>query len=153
MKRVLNTSDGIFQLHIDATGSLIKNSGRKTLLYSVVAKIPLPHVKAVCLLEWLTERHNRSSIGTVLQQWYYVANKILPCPDLVICDWSWALLHAASITFGEQNLRMQIITQWNSMLTGVFRGFVLRLCANHLIHMVSRRLKQFSTSKKVFLIN
>ena len=133
---------------MDATGNLITSYGKKMLLYTLIAHVPLHKVKGLVLLEWLADAHDRMTVTSVLQSWRQKSIKFLPSPSLVITDMSWALMHGICLAFGSRSLKSQLIRQWHMIFNKNISGFVMRLCANHLIQIVCRRLKNCSAKKK-----
>jgi len=132
----------------DATGSLIKGSPR-TFLYMLVAKTYLPKVNGLPLLQWLTDSHDSISICTNCPFWELTTRKLIPKIDIVICDFSFALLHAASEAFNKIPLKKQIIAQWRMMCGEKINCTILRLCANHKMKSVANKIFKMNLKKKV----
>ena len=136
-------------MHLDATGNLISATGKRMLLYTLIASVYLHKIKCLVLLECLSDAHDQMTVASVLQQWYHKSVKFLPSPSLIVTDMSWALMHGISLAFGSRNLKSQIIRQWNMIFNPNISGFILRLCANHLIQIVCRRLKKSNAKQEV----
>ena len=134
---------------MDATGSMIKSSGKRILIYSLCSQIPENSIKCLPILEWLTDVHDGFNIAQVIKDWKRTADLFFEMPQIVVSDFSWANLHAISDAFNGNSLEEQMSKQWKAIKTNVDLKTIVRLCANHLMHMVCRRLKALNVSKKV----
>ena len=143
------------QLFIDATGSIIKPHGQKVIyVYSLSGAIPISKVKSLPILEWISDRHNIATITNVLTTWKTKCQHLLPKPAIVTTDFSWALMTSVCFSFNENSVLEQIRIQWVMMTHGTIDSsgtVILRLCANHFIKMVSRRLSAMDVSRKVII--
>jgi hypothetical protein len=88
---------------IDATGSLVRKLTRPggtwsghIFLYTGVISLPGEHEGQVPVLQMLSERHNANAITFWLCEWLRTGGKI---PDVVVCDYSVALLSSISRAF------------------------------------------------------
>ncbi len=100
-------------LHIDATGSLmarIKGSGdRRPLTYSMVPTLP-DDVRytgdkfPIC--EFASTAHNVPDITHPMKKFMYYKDQLSKTahPIIIVTDWSWALLYAASQAFNGMQL-------------------------------------------------
>ena len=73
-------------------------------------------------------------------------------PDYIVIDFSWALLHSASIIFAQEPLAMHIHRLWALLKEDCEeneRTVRLRICASHFIKSVSRRLAKMNLEKQV----
>ena len=106
---------GNFIAHLDATGSIIKESGRRIYLYALCAKIPVPKIKALPLLQWISDRHDSRTIKSFLCSWIDTIGDILPFPSIIVSDMSWANMNAIARAFNGQTLCELINDQWQQM--------------------------------------
>ena len=141
-----------FTAFIDATGSLLNNEGRRTLIYSLCGFVPFRSVKCLPLLEWFSASHDGLSIAVVIEEWLKASSGLLKKPDIIVCDFSWALLFAVSKAFNNKSIEEQLNAQWEMLQGRQCDLTVVRLCANHLIHMLKRRLTALNSSRKVCII-
>ena len=94
-----------FVAHFDATGSLIRENGKRILIYALCAMVPLHKIKALPILEFVSDEHDRKAIKVPLNLWKEEALKIIELPEILITDFSWALLHSVSESFNDIPLR------------------------------------------------
>jgi len=138
---------------LDSTGSIIKPHGRKTIyIYSLCSFVPIESVKAIPILEWLSDTHDTATISKVMEKWKPHATLHIQPPQIITTDFSFALMAAAVQTFTKNSLSDQLQAQWVLMTHETVQNIpltILRLCDNHFIHMISRRLKMECVSKKV----
>ena len=150
-KKVLQSASNII-LHLDATGSVIrKTSLSPTFLYSLILPTPIKGEPSLPLLEWLSDSHNSRSISSAMFNWWLAARNVIPAPNVIVTDFSWALLHSVAHVFNHMSLENQLKSQWK-VLTGECdaAGFVsLRLCASHYIKALGNRLTKMAIGKQV----
>jgi len=118
----------------------------------MVAKIEMKHLKAFPVIEWISQRHDRFLIAQILNDWEFKHRYTLPKPEIVVTDFSWALLHGVSEAFGKHSLENQIKIQWQMMTGTEITCTILRICANHQMHTFCRRLKIMNVSSKVAIL-
>ena len=100
------------QWFLDATGSLIKPHGKKVIyVYSLTGSVPIAGVKALPILEWISDRHNTATITDIVQNWFQRASCLLEKPDLVTTDFSWALMCTVTSVFNNNSLTEQLNLQ------------------------------------------
>jgi len=151
IQSVLSKTNDAFELYFDATGSLIRKSNKRIYLYSIVARVPLKCVQSLPLLEWFSDSHDQDTIGSVLEGWLSKANRLMPSPHLIVSDFSWAQLHALSNKFFLISLEELLERQWEAFFNKKEVPCALLLCANHLMHMICRRLKTMNIKNNVCL--
>jgi len=151
MSQVLEATKQTFIVHLDATGSLIHGQGH-TYLYSLVASIKLDKIKAFPLLEFISQKHDKFTITEALGDWEIRTRAQLPRPEIIVTDFSWALLHAVSESFQKKPLKEAINNQFLSMHQNKGGYTIMRLCSNHLMHAICRKLKPECLSQKVLTL-
>ena len=52
--------------HFDATGSLIRENGKRILIYKLCAMVPLQKIKTLSILEFVSDEHDKKSIKVPL---------------------------------------------------------------------------------------
>jgi len=144
----LQKNNNLYYLHLDATGSVIRQKSRIYLYMGVVA-INEKHVPAFPVFQWLSENHDQQSIKDSLTCWIDKNSEINRKPDIVVTDQSWALLHGVSKAFNNMSLKAQISAQWRIMIGSSEAITILRLCANHYMHTIARRLRNMQLTTKV----
>ena len=138
--------------HFDATGSIIKESGKRILLYSLCAHVNLPNIKCLALLEFLSDAHDAATIKSILLQWIDQCGKLIRHPKVIVSDQSWAILNACAKAFNNKSILEQISAQWQCLLGNPAELVILRLCANHYISLVCRKISHLKVTPKVNVI-
>jgi len=144
------TSSEPLIFHLDATGSVIRH-GTNTYLYSMCAKVPLHKIKALPLVEWLSESHSSSTISSSLQFWREKIEDLYEAPEYFVTDFSWAMLHGIAQSLIQLPLNVVLLQQWQALIgmRSSDLSTFLRLCCNHFIHALCRRLKNKPIGKEV----
>jgi len=152
-KAVMDARPSPFIAYLDATGSLIQPHGHKRIyLYSLSAYINIEGIKALPLLEWISDNHSAKTISDTISFWCEKNEAEDFCPDIVTTDFSLAMMNAVASSFNKKTLNNQIACQWLLMQNEKRTNCnitILRLCANHLMHMVARRMRLLNVPKKV----
>ena len=103
--------------HIDATGSVVKDRGdRKVYLYSIVAPCPIKGEPSAPVLEFLTDCHNTVNLSSIFFRWKLSVRNILPLAEVVVTDFSWAIMHSVCEGLFSTTLNEQLEAQWQKCL-------------------------------------
>ena len=138
---------------IDSTGSVVEEYGKRVYLYSLCANSPLPNTKCFPLLEWISNAHDTSTISWVISKWRAGAKSSLRQPHILVSDMSFAILNAAALSFNSCSLRDQLNIQWQNVKKEEEASFtILRLCANHFMHLVARKAYAINSNKNVYFL-
>jgi len=138
--------------HFDATGSLLKEHKKRVLLYSLCAYIQLPNIKALPLLEFLSDRHDAKTIKTVLDNWRAKSAAVYCSPSYIVSDMSWALLKATAESFNGLSLKEQLNAQWLALTDESSVNVFLRFCVNHFVHLITRKIAHIPIKTQVFIL-
>ena len=152
----MKNSDIVSVWHMDATGSVVRPLGNRPIYYyAIVLALPQKGLPALPLFEFITDRHNVGNLQTALMSWWgHMASAFACRPDYIVIDFSWALLHSASIIFAQEPLTMHIHRLWALLKEDCEeneRTVRLRICASHFIKSVSKRLAKMNLEKQVFV--
>ena len=128
-------------LHMDATGSVTKQVGKRPYMYAVIAEsengsYPLAH---------LAESHTVPTIMHLLTQLrrdFKLVTKIPLSPPRIVTDFSWAMLHAASEGLVKTSLHAYLKACWETT-TADFSppDTLISLCGAHISHRLSHDIK------------
>lgn len=136
-------------VHIDATGSEIaKIPWAESDVHHYASVVKGEKNKApVCLTEFLTEVKNTTKISSWLKTWQDdtspLNNGKFPNPEVVVIDYSWALIHATLNAFHGAGIIQYLKTvQECKEVDNKISHIVLLLCVAHIIHAVARHLSE-----------
>jgi hypothetical protein len=153
MLKCIAGREGSWVMHVDATGSVIKSDSQSCVyLYSVVTPCPQPREPCLPLFEFITDNHSVPNLTTALTSWYvHILDRVQP-PEVIVIDFSWALLHSLCRSICMEKITSHIERLWNKMLRkGDNEGPIIRLCLAHFIKAAQRRLSKTNASKEVGL--
>ena len=115
----------------------------------MVQKIHYHKVPGLPVLQWVSDKHDRKSIAASLNMWEMSVRGLLSKPHIVVSDFSWAILHGVSEALNKRQLKEQIAVQWSLMTGTSEKCVILRLCANHYMHSICRRIKTLQIASTV----
>jgi hypothetical protein len=130
--------------HIDATGSTVRPMDERPIYYyAVVMAMKEKGMAAVPLYEFLTNVHNVGNLKMALMAWWGHMSSLDIQPDVIVLDFSWALIHAVLFIICHDKIHNYLSDQWHRLLdatSGFNNGPCIRLCCCHYIKSVARRL-------------
>jgi len=148
LRSVKDHLDSPIIFHVDATGSILRG-GPSIYLYSICVQINIRGVKCLPLFEFLSKKHDNEFISMQINKWIQTFGKNFVWPHVIVTDFSWALLHAVATAFLKSSIRIVLVDQWVALYSDLEINCIIRLCSNHLIHAISRRLRPMSLNKEV----
>ena len=139
-------------LHVDATGSIagaIPWSDGVSYLYSLVMRgrekqPPIP------LSQFLTDRHNSNTISFWLGKWLSRRKErttSLAHVDIVVCDFSFAILHALFEKFCGMDIILYLERSFDCIDDIKPVRTVIALCHAHVMHRVSVKVYKLRPGK------
>lgn len=136
--------------HIDATGSIIKRTGKQVLLYSLVEDSNIKGEPCIPVFEFLSENHDSNSIINALMTFKILVKELTSFPDFFVTDMSWALMHSICECFMGTSLQEQIKIQWE-MFSNDTRNDKsnLLLCGSHFLNNIRKKMAKNIPNKQV----
>ena len=142
-------------LHVDATGSVVRHVRGKTVYcYAVVAEAESGTYPLGLMLSNSNSTSTITYFLTRLCEAFKTVHSLQMSQPVVVCDFSWALLHSALAAFNKTGIREYLGEAWrrltsqNDVMQGSQPTQVL-MCTAHVAHNFARILKEHVREKVV----
>ncbi|XP_078250374.1 uncharacterized protein LOC144589491 isoform X3 [Pogona vitticeps] len=141
-------------LYLDATGSVVmkpKNIQNKFLYYTLCISLTSETRSTIPVAEMLSSDQSTPTIqhwlSCLCRDFFKVCKRKLS-PQKVEIDFSWALIHAATQTFNQNNI-MDYLKKCLLVCEGkILCNFtILHICAAHMMKLISIKLSKIKASK------
>ena len=147
-------------LYLDATGSIFRKwqgFQKRMLLYSLILRCDRKGEPPIPIAEMISNDHTTEMISNMLLSLRMDLNRIhgesvnfrFPA-ELIVTDFSWALIHSSLHMLNNAlNIDLYLTATHDSLVNGVpwKRCTGVFLCANHVVHIVTRKSNSLAKSK------
>jgi hypothetical protein len=143
-------------LNIDASGNVIEHplwTDKQVLIYNATTRrskgeTPIP------VTQLISDGHSQSEISFWLSRtksiYLDICKTPFPAPDIVVTDYSWAIIHASLFTFAGAKLLIYLDMCKKAKEDGVVSFTLLILCYAHVLRAVSSHLAKLLLKRGSF---